>query len=677
MSGTGAPAITRAKVGLNDACPCGSGRKFKHCCGAQEARAGSSAGTAQGSAPPAALRERLQALFLAGKQHFDAGRWAEAIPPFREIVQLDANNPQAHHDLGMTLLFCGRPAEAAASLERAVELQPSFASALGHLGAALHQLGREREALLAYQRLSRSADDPISRRFYLAQALKVEGKLEEAENEVRLVLAHAPQMARARALLGELLSNRGMFEEAARHLAQAAEVFPPAFLELTVVKRMTETDRPLVDRMRSLADGPGLDALPRINVQFGLGKAYDDLGDYAEAMRHYEAANRLRAMTVRFDRAALAARYDSLIENFTADALERARQSLTRPACPGDDLPVFIVGMPRSGTTLVEQILSSHPAVSAGGELNFWADRLGGWVTSKTGAVEAGALAKAAEDYCAELRRIGRDALLVTDKTPGNFELLWLIRLAFPDARIIHCRRNPVDTCLAIFFANFLARQGYACDRGGLVFFYRQYERLMDHWRRALPSERFTEVEYETSGRRPRGRDAPAYRFLRAQLGRCMPRARAEQPGGENPEPVAGSPAGLQHVGRAVAALRTVARRAARTAAGRGGRRVLSPHWRPGAGGGLHRRRRSQKRLSPPAQSLFQKQALIPRCLLRHAKGLEEPGPSVPRGCSRRRRTAPSRASFEAASRRLRTRTQGQALRRTSPRCRSRGRERG
>jgi tetratricopeptide (TPR) repeat protein len=497
MSATGAATTTSAKVGRNDACPCGSGRKFKHCCQAKEAHAGSPAGTVQ-EGSQTDLRRRLRALFLAGKQHFDARRWAEAIPPFREIVQLDPNNPQAHHDLGMTLLFCGRPAEAAASLERAVELKPGFDSALGHLAAALHQLGREPEALHAYQRLSRSADDPISRRFYLAQALNMEGKLEEAENEVLLLLATAPHMARARALLGELLSNRGMFEEAARHLTQAAEVFPPAFLELTVVKRMTETDRPLVDRMRILADGPGLDVLPRINVQFGLGKAYDDLGDYAEAMQHYEAANRLRAMTVRFDRAALAARYDNLIKNFTADALERARQSPARPACAGDDLPLFIVGMPRSGTTLVEQILSAHPAVSAGSELNFWGDRLRGWVSPRIGAIEAVALAKAAEDYCAELRRIGPEALLVTDKTPRNFELLWLLRLAFPDARVIHCRRRPVDTCLSVFFMNFSARAGYACDRGDLVFFYRQYERLMDHWRRALPSERFTEVEYET-----------------------------------------------------------------------------------------------------------------------------------------------------------------------------------
>jgi tetratricopeptide (TPR) repeat protein len=274
-------------------------------------------------------------------------------------------------------LFCGRPVEAAASLQRAVELKPSFESALGHLASALIAQGREREALLAYHRLSRSAEDPAVRGFYLAQALAMEGKPEEAEKELRHLLGFAPQMARARALLGELLSKRGLFEEAGRHLAQAVEVFPPAFQQLTQVKRMTETDRPLVDRMRALADGPTLDAFPRLNVHFALGKAYDDLGDYAEAMRHYDEANRLRAM--RLDRAALAAKYDNFIEGSTAEALASARQALTRPADPRDDLPVLIVGMPRSGTTLVEQILSSHPAVAAGGELNFWGDRLHGW----------------------------------------------------------------------------------------------------------------------------------------------------------------------------------------------------------------------------------------------------------------------------------------------------------
>jgi len=495
---TSAAAIARTKVGRNDACPCGSGRKYKHCCQAKEAREGFRAGTTRGSEPPAAVRQRLQRLFLEAKRCFDARRWGEAIPLFREIVRLDPNNPQAHHDLGMMWLFSGRPDEAAASLRRAVELRPGFDSALGHLATALLQQGREREALLAYRKLGRSADDPALRRFYLALALKMGGHPEEAEKELRGLIALAPQMARARALLGELLSDRGMFEEAADHLAKATEDFPPAFQQLAVVKRMTEADRPLVDRMRGVVERPGLDVFPRINVHFALGKAYDDLGDYAEAMRHCEEANRLRATSVRLDRAALAAKYDSLIAGGAAEALERARQALARPAGPGDELPVFIVGMPRSGTTLIEQILSSHPAVAAGGELNFWGDRLRGWETSRIGAAEAGMLSKAAEDYRALLRQIGPEALRVTDKRPGNFELLWLIRLVLPDARVIHCRRDPVDTCLSIFFANFSARLDYACDRGDLVFFYRQYERLMDHWRRVLPPDRFTEVQYET-----------------------------------------------------------------------------------------------------------------------------------------------------------------------------------
>ena len=246
--------------------------------------------------------------------------------------------------------------------------------------------------------------------------------------------------------------------------------------------------------MRNLAAGPSLDVAARVSVQFGLGKAFDDLGEYAEAMRHYEAGNRLKAMTVRLDRAAMAAKYDAVITRFSAEALERGRRALARPVCQGDDMPVFIVGMPRSGTTLVEQILSSHPAVAAGGELTFWKDPLTNWQTSGVNALDAGVLSKAAEDYRAALRGIGPEAMRVADKEPRNFELLWLLHLAFPNTRIIHCRRNHA---LSIFFTNFRGSQSYAWDRGDLAFAYRHYERQMNHWRRVLPSDRFIEVEYE------------------------------------------------------------------------------------------------------------------------------------------------------------------------------------
>ena len=152
------------------------------------------------------------------------------------------------------------------------------------------------------------------------------------------------QVAAARQLLAELLSARGKFEEAARHLTQAVESQPIAFEQLTAVKRMTEADRPLIDRVRLLAEAQELEMAARIHINFGLGKAFDDLGEYAEAMRHYEVANGLRASSMRLNRAAVATWFDTLIKSFTAEALSRARQNLTRPAYPGDDLPVFIVG---------------------------------------------------------------------------------------------------------------------------------------------------------------------------------------------------------------------------------------------------------------------------------------------------------------------------------------------
>jgi tetratricopeptide (TPR) repeat protein len=295
--------------------------------------------------------------------------------------------------------------------------------------------------------------------------------------------------------LGALLSEQGRFQEAVRLLTPATDVAPSAFQLLAAAKRMEGTDRPLIDRMRLMAEQSDLNALERIDIHFGLGKALDDLGEYAEAMRHYELGNRLRAVSVRLNRQALSARYDSMIASFTNEALSGG--AMEAAASPDSDLPVFIVGMPRSGTTLVEQILSSHPAVAAGGELTFWEDRLNAWSASKNRSFSSVAAFKAAEDYRALLHKIGPEARRVTDKAPANFERLWLIRLALPNARIIHCRRHPVDTCLSIFFANLWGGQDYAWDRADLVFYYRQYERLMDHWRRVLPADRFIDVDYE------------------------------------------------------------------------------------------------------------------------------------------------------------------------------------
>jgi tetratricopeptide (TPR) repeat protein len=494
MRGTGAPRAAPTRVGRNDPCPCGSGRKFKHCCGAKDQRAESFDAVRTFPRSPATDR-KLQTLFAAVKECVDEKGWAEAIPLFREMARLDPDNPATHHNLGVACLTIGLSAEAAATLERAVQLRSD--KSLPFLVEALELEGRGTEAARVCRKLSRTAVNAHDRRRYLARALVLEQSLEEAEKELRPLLVLGSQDSSTRLLFARLLTYRGAFEEAAQHLTMAIDAAPWALEQLTEVKRMTEADRPLLDRMLTVAERTDLGGTHRCILHFGLGKGFDDLGDYAEAMRHYEAANRFRAASMRLDRAGMVAQYDRIITRFTAEELERAARSAARPAFAGEDMPVFIVGMPRSGTTLVEQILSSHPAVGAGGELRFWRYWFQG-----AGAVaafpEAGALSKAAEDYLAALRQIAPDATRVTDKETTNFELLWLLRLALPEARIIHCRRSPIDTCLSIFFANFGGRHSYAWDRGDLVFAYRQYERLMEHWRRVLPPDHFTEVQYET-----------------------------------------------------------------------------------------------------------------------------------------------------------------------------------
>ena len=153
--------------------------------------------------------------------------------------------------------------------------------------------------------------------------------------------------------------------------------------------------------------------------------------------------------------------------------------------------------MPRSGTTLVEQILSSHPEVAPGGEPSFWSDqnRAGAGVLDATAKLEAAR--RLADAYLAVLRAISPDAPQVTDKMPFNFGLLGVILQVFPRAAIVHCRRHPIDTCLSSFSTGFEATIDFAGERGSLVFFYRQYQRLMAHWREVLPPDRFIEVDYE------------------------------------------------------------------------------------------------------------------------------------------------------------------------------------
>ena len=184
--------------------------------------------------------------------------------------------------------------------------------------------------------------------------------------------------------------------------------------------------------------------------------------------------------------------FDGLIARFTLDYLAR------HAALGSDDeTPLLVLGMPRLGTTLTEQILSSHPAVVGGGELPFWLEAGPPWDGGGMRSLTEENAQLVAREYLTVLHDLGPDATRVTDKMPPNFMWIGLIRLLFPKVRIIHCKFNPIDIFLSIYSIYFTTRMDFAADRGDLVFFYRQYHRLMAYWRTVLPSEVYYETTYE------------------------------------------------------------------------------------------------------------------------------------------------------------------------------------
>jgi len=422
------------------------------------------------------------------------GRIDEAGEAFAAAVRLDPGLASAHYNLGYALDSVGRPEQARTAYEAAVRLKPDFYRAQSRLGDLYLLTERRSEAAAALRAVATQSEGSIWARIHEARALDAEGATGEAVTALRQIAADDPANGHAHIYLGRLLAQDGQLAEASIHFERAASLAPElviAWYAAAINRKFTAVDQPLIARMNACLSRPRLTPLERQLVHFSLGKAHDDLGDYPTAIRHFDAANAIRAKHMRFDAAGLAHRVDRLIASTPPGWAERLR-----PAANPDPTPILIVGMPRSGTTLVEQILSSHQDVSAGGELGYWRDR----DTAGVNLIDPdeGTRSTLARDYLGVLSAIGPNAVRVTDKMPFNFGLLGAIHGALPNATVVHCRRHPIDTCLSIFTTSFESAMDFAGERRNLVSFYQQYERLMAHWREVLPPERLIDVDYET-----------------------------------------------------------------------------------------------------------------------------------------------------------------------------------
>jgi tetratricopeptide (TPR) repeat protein len=432
-------------------------------------------------------------VFELGVLLLNSGRAREALPYFDRVRALQPRFADVHLARGIALEQLAHNVEAAAAYQEVIRLVPANAEAHGRIGALLKLQDKYPEAAASFHKAAKLAPNTSVGRLCGAYALEMEGKYEEALVALRRVVAVEPDNAIAHTAMGKLLAETGRPDEAWNAFETALRLQPKAaslYYDLVRIRRLGEADRPVLQRMLELAQRSDLPDIDRIRLELAIGRAYDDLGDPEHAMQQYIRSNALKARLRPLDRELVRKRIDWAIRTFTADFFRaHAGEGMANAT------PIIVVGMPRSGTTLVESILAQHSEVAAGQELLFWGHE-GQRIFESGGAPAEETLRETAARYLEVLRRIS-DAPHVTDKKPENFFWAGLIHAAFPQARIIHCRRDPLDTCISIISNFFTLRPVFSTESGDLVFFYREYERLMAHWREILPADRFLEVDYE------------------------------------------------------------------------------------------------------------------------------------------------------------------------------------
>jgi tetratricopeptide (TPR) repeat protein len=450
------------------------------------------------AAPPGRSRSReLHAGLLAqGDEHLARGAYAEAIECYRELLSVDPRNAGSLTAMGFALERLGRYGEAENHFRRAIGISPSVPTAYFNLAGVLQSTGRYRESELPLRRALKLKPAYLDARISLGMSLVLLSRLAEARDCYEKALKLAPRNTQALVGVGQVEALEGRFDAAESAFQRALEVDPQcsyAWAALASLRRMTPADGAWLERAEEIVTG-GLQPLDEGTLRFAMGKYCDDVGDFARAFRNYQRANTLQRMRAPpYDPAERSRFVDGLVKTYTPEALARATG-----AASDSQRPVFVVGMPRSGTSLVAQILASHPSAHAAGELDFWISAVHKHENAIHAEVPTESLRrKLASAYLQILTAQSRDALRVVDKAPINSEYLGVIHSVFPRARFIHLRRNPIDTCLSCYFQQLPPALSYATDLSDLAHYYREHRRLLAHWRQALPPEVLLEVPYE------------------------------------------------------------------------------------------------------------------------------------------------------------------------------------
>lgn len=456
------------------------------------------------------------------------GSLGEAEASYRRAIALKADYAEAHYNLANTLYRLGRLSEAEASYNNAIEIKPDYVIAHNNLGSTLEALGRLDDAEACYQKAITLKPDYAVAHYNLANTLRDAGKLDEAEASYQTAVTIKPDYAVAHNNFGSVLFGQGRLDEAEARFSQAVALQPDyaeahknlgsvlkglgrlseaeasfnraialkpdyaeAYRHVTQLKKLdTQDDRFL--KMLELYDLDSLSDEQRSHLNFGLAKVNEDLENFEQAFTHYVQGNALRKKSLNYQ-------FNQDLELFrciksTHPLLEQCvlePNNLAEPATP-----IFILGMPRSGTTLVEQIISSHPLVTGAGELPY-VDLFGSALATGRSNMTQEALLNFRTNYLGKLNEHSVGKPWVTDKMPHNFRYLGLLTKALPEAKFIHVKRDPAAVCWGNFKTDFSANKlGYAWAIDDIVAYFELYQDLMAFWDNAL-QQRIYHLDYE------------------------------------------------------------------------------------------------------------------------------------------------------------------------------------
>ena len=432
---------------------------------------------------------------IIGVTNHSSGKAQDAVQAYKKAISIKPDFAEAHNNLGLVLKDQGKLDEALEVYNKAIAIKPYFAEAHNNLGLVLMDQGKLHEALEVYYKTISIRPDYANPYYNLGNALKNEGQLDEAIEAYKKAVSIKPNYAEAYNNLGNALQDQGRFREAMEAYNKALSLKPDyagAHRQLSSIKKYVKND-PQIKHVNNLLNDGELSDRARCNLNFTMFKMYEDIGKFDIAFSHLYKANQLRKKLLN---------YSILQDTKLFSNLKRSKALLSKNKIGVKNLstnlvPIFVLGMPRSGTTLVEQVISSHSSVTGGGELRY-AMQYGLKLATGSETVDKGSLSVFRDSYLFELSKLSNGKRLITDKLPHNFQIIPLICASLPEAKIIHVERNAAATCWSNYKQYFSTKDlGYSYDLNDVVAYYKLYRDLMKLWQSQY-GNRIYNLNYES-----------------------------------------------------------------------------------------------------------------------------------------------------------------------------------